>query len=432
MVSTRPGPSPAKGRIAYPRADAYVPGDEDTSPAVAGVEPTSESAAQSFAAHIRASSPDNAGTSSGVRRKGSLRSNSPDKGPKSVGGLMKGLGLPLTGSAVHAAPIASVGSGSYGLGTVHDDPRFGGGVGQAGTSVVHGVAGPGQGRTRSPSSPPAMQQSFPRQSSAGNGGTGTDGIGAGALSINTGAGAGDRPINTVLLGHSSIPEESPTSAGLTAASASAPGQGASLGKVKSIQIPVSALFANELGRQDSRGSDKDRVRGKSGLGKGLGSAGPGTAGGYTSESDKSPDKERSNQAQGLKSWWKGFIERERAGSPGPGAMSGAEDDKDKDRKGKGLGEGRNRPRGASASAALSQPTSGQAGGTVAAATAGAGQGGGGKKVFGVPLAQSIEYASVQVSTVGEDGSLYVWGCVFRILLMTCSQGRRGGARVVWR
>ena len=32
MVSTRPSPSPAKGRIAYPTATSYVPGDSENSP----------------------------------------------------------------------------------------------------------------------------------------------------------------------------------------------------------------------------------------------------------------------------------------------------------------------------------------------------------------------------------------------------------------
>jgi hypothetical protein len=30
-------------------------------------------------------------------------------------------------------------------------------------------------------------------------------------------------------------------------------------------------------------------------------------------------------------------------------------------------------------------------------------------VFGVPLSESIEYASVQISTAGPDDALYVWG-----------------------
>jgi len=30
-------------------------------------------------------------------------------------------------------------------------------------------------------------------------------------------------------------------------------------------------------------------------------------------------------------------------------------------------------------------------------------------VFGVELKESIEYASVQISTTGTDGALYVWG-----------------------
>ena len=42
---------------------------------------------------------------------------------------------------------------------------------------------------------------------------------------------------------------------------------------------------------------------------------------------------------------------------------------------------------------------------------GGGGGGGGKYpgVFGVELRESIEYASVQISTTGDDGALYVWG-----------------------
>lgn len=33
----------------------------------------------------------------------------------------------------------------------------------------------------------------------------------------------------------------------------------------------------------------------------------------------------------------------------------------------------------------------------------------GPVVFGVSLAESIKYASVQISTAGVDGKLYVWG-----------------------
>lgn len=391
MVSARPGPSPAKGRIAYPRADAYVPGDEDTSPAVAGVEPTSESAAQSFAAHIRASSPDLSGSGAGggagakVKRKGSLRSSSPDTGPKSVGGLMKGLGLPLTGSAVHASISPSrsppPGGASYGLGTVHDEGAQGA-ASTLGTNTGFVV------RNRSPSSPPAMQQTFPRHASSGS----NAGISAGAASALTiSPGLAEKPANTVLLGHSSIPEADEASLSAGPTSASAPG--ANLAKVKSIQIPVSALFANELGRQDSRGSEK---KGKGGQGKNSGTAG------YTSEGDRSPDKDKDRQAQGLKSWWKGFIEREKTGAVSPvGYASGVEGDKGK----------ATRPRGASASASTTDPLSSPGAGAGAGTGAAAGQvgKGDGKKVFGVPLAESIEYASVQVSTVGEDGSLYVWG-----------------------
>ena len=36
-------------------------------------------------------------------------------------------------------------------------------------------------------------------------------------------------------------------------------------------------------------------------------------------------------------------------------------------------------------------------------------------VFGVPLSESIEYASVQISTAGPDDALYVWGYVRPLL-----------------
>lgn len=36
MVSSRPPPNPVKGRIAYPSATTYVPGDSDVSPAYLG------------------------------------------------------------------------------------------------------------------------------------------------------------------------------------------------------------------------------------------------------------------------------------------------------------------------------------------------------------------------------------------------------------
>ncbi|WVW85559.1 hypothetical protein I302_107597 [Kwoniella bestiolae CBS 10118] len=66
----------------------------------------------------------------------------------------------------------------------------------------------------------------------------------------------------------------------------------------------------------------------------------------------SRDSERERRVQGLKNWWKGFRENEQSGGQSSGARRG---------------------------------------------------------VFGEPLAESIEYASVQVSTNGPDGSLYVWG-----------------------
>lgn len=74
-------------------------------------------------------------------------------------------------------------------------------------------------------------------------------------------------------------------------------------------------------------------------------------------SSRDSDKER---AQGLKTWWKSFS----GNHDTPGGGSGS------------------RPGGAQ----------GHHGG-----------------VFGVPLQQSIEYASVQISTTAEDGALYVWG-----------------------
>ncbi|WRT68463.1 uncharacterized protein IL334_005439 [Kwoniella shivajii] len=36
MVSTRPSPTPARGRIPYPSATTYTPGDADNSPAYLG------------------------------------------------------------------------------------------------------------------------------------------------------------------------------------------------------------------------------------------------------------------------------------------------------------------------------------------------------------------------------------------------------------
>jgi len=36
MVSTRPSPNPAKGRVAYPAASTYTPGDAETSPTYLG------------------------------------------------------------------------------------------------------------------------------------------------------------------------------------------------------------------------------------------------------------------------------------------------------------------------------------------------------------------------------------------------------------
>ncbi|WVR00062.1 hypothetical protein IAU59_007204 [Kwoniella sp. CBS 9459] len=69
----------------------------------------------------------------------------------------------------------------------------------------------------------------------------------------------------------------------------------------------------------------------------------------------SRDSDRERRTQGLKTWWKGFREHE----------------KEEEEEAQAAGPG----------------------------------------VFGVPLAQSIEYASVQVSTSGPDGSLYVWGVI---------------------
>ncbi|WWC90649.1 uncharacterized protein L201_005585 [Kwoniella dendrophila CBS 6074] len=68
----------------------------------------------------------------------------------------------------------------------------------------------------------------------------------------------------------------------------------------------------------------------------------------------SRDSDRERRVQGLKTWWKGFREDEKLEN-GP-SSSGSR-----------------------------------------------------RGVFGEPLSESIEYASVQVSTSGPDGSLYVWG-----------------------
>ena len=77
-------------------------------------------------------------------------------------------------------------------------------------------------------------------------------------------------------------------------------------------------------------------------------------------SSRDSDKER---AQGLKTWWKAFSGKDEPGGSGAAAS------------GSRAGEG-----------------GGQYGG-----------------VFGVPLQQSINYASVQISTTADDGALYVWG-----------------------
>lgn len=39
MVSTRPSPTPARGRVAYPSATNYTPGDAETSPTYLGSSP---------------------------------------------------------------------------------------------------------------------------------------------------------------------------------------------------------------------------------------------------------------------------------------------------------------------------------------------------------------------------------------------------------
>nr|XP_031864086.1 uncharacterized protein CI109_000730 [Kwoniella shandongensis]KAA5531158.1 hypothetical protein CI109_000730 [Kwoniella shandongensis] len=97
----------------------------------------------------------------------------------------------------------------------------------------------------------------------------------------------------------------------------------------------------------------------------LGASGP-----IHKTTSRDSDRER---AQGLKTWWKGFREKERAEQSHTGGLS------------KALGN-----------VLMS----------------------GGRGVFGVPLSESIEYASVQVSTSGPDGSLYVWG-VIPIVVAKC-------------
>ena len=79
-------------------------------------------------------------------------------------------------------------------------------------------------------------------------------------------------------------------------------------------------------------------------------------------SSRESDRER---AQGLKTWWKAFSGKDEA------------------------------PSGSAA-----------AGGTGASGSKGTRHHGG---VFGVPLQESIEYASVLISTTADDGALYVWG-----------------------
>lgn len=81
----------------------------------------------------------------------------------------------------------------------------------------------------------------------------------------------------------------------------------------------------------------------------------------------SSGSERERNVQGLKSWWKGFSQQQQQQSSSSSFQG--------------------KTAATSASGALADS----------------------RRVFGVPLVESLEYASVQVSTAGPNGSLYVWG-----------------------
>ena len=109
---------------------------------------------------------------------------------------------------------------------------------------------------------------------------------------------------------------------------------------------------------------------------------------------KSSDSD-GERGQGLKTWWKGF--RERSGSASGAAALGS--------------GGQTRRicmcflRPLPNPSGRSRPLHGHGeDGRMAGADYIADRG-----VFGVPLQESIQYAAVQISTAGQDGSLYVWG-----------------------
>ena len=41
-------------------------------------------------------------------------------------------------------------------------------------------------------------------------------------------------------------------------------------------------------------------------------------------------------------------------------------------------------------------------------------------VFGVPLKESLRYASVQISTANADGEMYVWGYIPVVVAKWCA------------
>lgn len=90
---------------------------------------------------------------------------------------------------------------------------------------------------------------------------------------------------------------------------------------------------------------------------------------------KEKAKEVGERGASLKAWWKGFAKQ-------PTAAAGA----------------------GGPSSATSPTTSTSATSSAATATTSG-------PVFGVPLATSLQHASVQISTAGADGALYVWGYV---------------------
>lgn len=93
---------------------------------------------------------------------------------------------------------------------------------------------------------------------------------------------------------------------------------------------------------------------------------------------KEKAKEVGERGASLKAWWKGFA---KAPAPNHGQSTGA----------------------GSSTSPTNTSSSGGGGGLAAGSAAGL--------IFGVPLVTSLKNASVQISTAGPDGALYVWGYI---------------------